>query len=75
MVINRRGFCHKRVHVCDADHHLDIAAGEPLRDFNLVQIARGIVINRRPEQVAQVRTSLEEGNARGGRELMSASCF
>jgi len=46
-----------------ADQDLDVAIGQALGDLDLVEIFRGVVVDRRPEQVAQV------GHFGGGREL------
>jgi len=53
----------KGIHVGDADQDLDVAIGQALGDLDLVEIFRGVVVDRRPEQVAQV------GHFGGGREL------
>ena len=44
----------KRIHIGDAHHHLDAAIGQAFGDFDLVEIARSIVIDRRPKQPAQI---------------------
>ena len=42
------------IHVCNTDHDLHIAVGSALGDFNLIQIARGVVVDRGPEEVAKI---------------------
>ena len=54
MLIDGRIFGDKSVHVGDADHHFDVAIGQALGDFDLVEIFRGVVVDRRPQQTAQV---------------------
>src|SRR3954451_4239455 len=53
MIINRRTFGHKGVDVGYADHDLE-AVRSSLRKLDLIKIARSIVVDRGPEQAAQI---------------------
>ena len=45
------------IHVCNADHDLHVAIGSAFGDFNLIQIARGVVVDRGPEEVAKIAST------------------
>jgi len=54
MNVNRSPLRHRCIHVSDTDHHFDAAIGKTLREFNLIEVARSIVIDRRPQQTPQI---------------------
>jgi hypothetical protein len=54
VLIDGRIFGDEGVHVGDADHDLDAAVGQALGDFDLVEVFRGVVVDGRPEQAAQI---------------------
>ena len=54
MQVDRRAFGHKRIHIGYADQHLRCAVRQLFRVFNLVKIARGVIVDGRPQQFAQV---------------------
>ena len=45
---------HQGVDVSDAHQNADVAVWKLVGDLDLVEILRGVVVNRGPEQVAQV---------------------
>jgi hypothetical protein len=54
MPVDRRILGYVAIHVGDADADADIAVRQALGDFDLVQIARSVVVDGRPEQAAQI---------------------
>jgi hypothetical protein len=52
--VERRVLRHERVDVGDADHHLGRAGRQAFGHFELIEIARGVVVDRRPRQVPEV---------------------
>lgn len=54
VLVDRRQLGRERIYVGDADHDLDAAIGQPLGDLDLIEIARRVVIDRRPEQASEV---------------------
>ncbi len=42
------------INICDAHQHTRLTCGQPLSYLDLVEISRSVVIDRRPEQIAQV---------------------
>ena len=63
MAVYDRAEAHARVHVGHADKHANAPVGQLLRPLNLVQILRCIVVDRGPEQAAQILRAL------GGRQF------
>ncbi len=63
MAVDNRAFYDARVHVGDADQHADAAIGQLLGPLDLIQILGGVVVERGPEQLAQVM------RGRSGRQL------
>ena len=62
---------HERVHVRDGDPHLDGAAAERLRDRELIEIARVVVVDRAHSKARQITNPQGRGVCRisggGGR--------
>jgi hypothetical protein len=54
MVVDRRAVAHQGVHVGHGDQHLDPAVGRGFRHGELVQISGVVVVDRDPEEPAQV---------------------
>ena len=54
VIVDGRARGHERVHVRDADQHSHRAVGQSLGDFNLIEVARRVVVDRRPQQAAQI---------------------
>ena len=54
VLVDRRILRHERVDVGDGDQHPRRAVGQPLGDLELIEIARRVVVDGRPEQTAQV---------------------
>jgi hypothetical protein len=54
MPICRRTFPDEGVHVRDAKQDADVTVREALGEFDLVKIARGWIVDRRPEQFSKV---------------------
>ena len=44
----------ERVDVGDRHQHLDVAVRQPLGHLDLIEVARRVVVDRRPEQAAQI---------------------
>ncbi len=67
VIVDGRARGHERVHVRDADAHPHRAVGQSLGDFNLIEITRRVVVDRRPQQAAQiahVRSCRDSGRMR-----------
>ena len=74
VLVDRRALRHERIDVGDGDDEPDIAVGQPLRDLDLVEIARLVVVDRRPGLVAQVLRRRVDGRGRcQAVELLRAS--
>ena len=79
VLVDRRAIRHRRIHVGDRHEDGDRAVRQRLRDRELIEIARIVVVDRRPEMVAHVahgRRGLARRTVdrlrlgdRGGREL------
>ena len=54
MLIDGTGFRDVIVNVSNADQHLDIAVGQLLGDFDLVEVPGGVVVDGGPEQGAEI---------------------
>ena len=54
MLVDRSLLGDEGIHIRDADHDLHIAIGSAFGDFNLIQIARSVVVDGGPEQVAKI---------------------
>ena len=54
VLVDGRGFGDESVDVGDADHDFDAAIGKALGDFDLVEVLRSVVVNRRPQQIAEI---------------------
>ncbi len=54
MLIDRRVFGDKGVHIGDSDHHFDVAVGQAFGNFDLVEIFGGVVVDRGPKQISEV---------------------
>src|SRR3954470_17699611 len=54
----------KSIYARDADHDLDLAMRSTFGDLDLIKIARGVIVNGRPKQTAQVAHVTGCGNLR-----------
>jgi hypothetical protein len=54
VAVGRAAVRHQCVHIGDADQDAEIAIGEPLDEFDLVEVAGFGVIDGRPEQGSQI---------------------
>ena len=75
MIVDGGAGRHQRVDIRDCDHDLDDSVGERFGDGELIEIARVVVVDGRPEQGAQVadrRTGLRVGL---GDRLRLSLCF
>jgi len=54
MLIDRRLFRNEGIDVGDAYHHLDAAVGKAFGKLDLIEIARSVVVDRRPQKAAQI---------------------
>ena len=54
VLIDRSQLGHERIDVGDPDHDPDPAIGQTLGNLDLVEVARGVVVDRRPEQISKV---------------------
>ena len=54
MPVDDRALGHARIHIGHANQHADAAIGQLLGPLDLIQIFRGVVVDRGPQQVAQV---------------------
>ena len=54
MLIDRGLLRNESIHVRDADHNFDVAIRKALGDLDLIEVARGIVVDGRPQQISQV---------------------
>ena len=52
--VDGRGFGYEPIDISDSHQHLDAAPGKTLGDFDLIEIARGVVVDGRPEKRAEV---------------------
>ena len=52
--VDRRALLHDRIHVGDRYEDLDGAAGQGLRDGQLIQVPRVVVVDRAPQKIAEV---------------------
>ena len=64
MCVEGEAFADIGVDVCDADQHFNTAVGELFGDFDLIEIARSVVIDRRPEEAALIECTGSEGWAK-----------
>src|SRR5271166_515697 len=69
MGIEKRTFVNARVDIRHAHQYTDAAVGQLLGPLDLVEISRGVVIDRGPEQIAQVGKAV--GCGKGGLRLDS----
>ena len=67
MGVEQCAFVHARVDIRHAHKHADAAVGQLLGPLDLVEIARSVVVNRGPEQIAQVSKAV--GCGKGGLRL------
>ena len=61
MAVDDRAGVNARVHIGHADQHANTPIGQLLGPLDLIQILRGIIVDRRPEQAAQIFGSLRRG--------------
>ena len=54
MIVDRRAALHERVHVRNGDEDANFAVAGVLRDRELIEIARVVVVDRAPQQLAHV---------------------
>jgi hypothetical protein len=57
LLVNRRVLRHVGVDIRDGYHHLGGPVGQSLRHFELIEVPRGVVVDGRPGQAAQVAHS------------------
>jgi len=65
MLVDGGIFGDEGVDVGDAYHDLNAAVGQALGYFDLVEVFRGVVVDRRPEQAAQIGRCGRRGERRG----------
>ena len=54
MLIEQAALRHAHVNIGNADKHANASVGQLLGPFNLVQIFRSVVVDRRPKKIAQI---------------------
>ena len=62
--VNRRPLADERVHVGDGDLDPRRAVGQAFRDLELIEVARRLVVDGRPGQLAQVADALAGADGR-----------
>ena len=67
VTVDRIALRHEGVDVCDCHQHPRRRAAVTVADFELIQIARLVVVDGRPRQIAQVSHAVRRGGARGAR--------
>ncbi len=65
MFVDRRVFRNERVDVGHADGEANRAVGQSLGDFDLIEVARLRVVDRRPRAVAQILDARGHWRGRG----------
>ena len=63
MLVDDAALLHARVHVGHANQHANATVGQLLGPLDLVEILRGVVVDRGPEQTAQVGKAVAAGAA------------
>ena len=64
MLIDRAQFGNVGVYVGDSDQNLHIAVWQSFRNFDLIEIARCVVVDRRPEPIAEIAHTSSRSNLR-----------
>ena len=54
MLIDWSLFGDECIYVGDANQNLYVSVGQALDDFDLIEIAGGVIVDRRPEQASEV---------------------
>ena len=54
MLVDRGLLRDEGINVGDADHDFHVAIGDAFGDLDLIEVARGVVVDGRPEQIAQI---------------------
>ena len=54
MIVDGRAFLDERVHVCNGDQHLDIAARQSLGNRELVEVQGVVIVDGAPQELTQI---------------------
>jgi hypothetical protein len=68
VIVNRRAFAHQGIDIGDSDQHSGCPVGQLLGDFDLIEVPRRVIVDRRPQQVSQIAPGAD-GRALGSMPL------